>query len=222
MVIVHAFQPVAWNESAPGAPWGGQSTIWDACRDLMLASKGRYEQPKCFKSPRLHFELPLSSTSPGCSEPSRSATLRRMVLWPQPAFDSNGYKLLQRQEMQGIPALPCRAQRLEDALPPEVSPPVASELPLQVRWPGLKGRRAWQQARANSESPRKAVLRYGAALVRQERMEKEVSQQSAESKRSESSMKQASKSSSKSASKSSRSSNIEPLDLIPPYVKPKF
>lgn len=225
MVIVQAFQPVAWNESAPGAPWGGQSTIWDACRDLMLASKGRYDQPLRFKSPRLHFELPTESTQPGRCEPPRSATLRRLPQWPAPAFDSSGYKTVTNLPLEPIPALPSSEQRLEDTLPrpAELRQELSEELPLQIRWPGLRGqRRCWQQPEANSQSPRRAVLRYGAALVRQRRMENEASQQSAESKSSGSSSNVMKASKSSTPSKSSRVSHVEAIDLIPPYVKPKF
>lgn len=185
MVIVHAFEPAPWNESAPGAPWGGQSTIWDACRDLMLAEKGRYDQPNHLKATRLHFELPQHSEQPGIKEPPRSATLRRMPQWPAPTFDSAAYKTLQMKlPPEPIPPLPSAHGRLDGQGegpkagvgpgPEEVEENL--ELPLELKWPGVR-RVAWAVpgdkefgARENSASPRYAPLRYGAAIVRQQRV----------------------------------------------------
>ena len=194
MVIVQAYEPSPWNESAPGAPWGGQSTIWDACRDLMLAEKGRYDQPVHLKQRRLHFELPQHSDRPGVRDPARSATLRRMPQWPSPSFDSSAYKALQiKQGPEAVPALPTAYGRLDGngEMPkagvgpgPEPEEP-KSELPLELKWPGVR-RTAWGPekegnvgsvgstlgnvgAPANSSSPRYAPFRYGAAIVRQQR-----------------------------------------------------
>lgn len=199
MVIVQAYEPSPWNESAPGAPWGGQSTIWDACRDLMLAEKGRYDQPVHLKQRRLHFELPQHSDRPGVRDPPRSATLRRMPQWPAPTFDSSAYKALQpKQVSEAVPALPTAYGRLDGngemlkagvGPGPEPEEEKKSELPLELKWPGVR-RTAWAPekelgtlgtgsvgstlgngvgARANSSSPRYAPFRYGAAIVRQQR-----------------------------------------------------
>eukprot|EP00438_Fugacium_kawagutii_P026358 Skav214028 [mRNA] locus=scaffold3389:73229:73846:- [translate_table: standard] len=181
MVIVESYEPSPWNESAPGAPWGGQSTIWDACRDLMLAEKGRYDQPLHLKARRLHFVLPTNSDQPGIRDPPRSATLRRMPQWPAPSFDSSQYKKLQMNvDVEPIPPLPTAYGRLDgDDMPKAASsgPPVpeeepAAQLPLELKWPGVR-RVAWGSqevgSQANSSSPRYAVFRYGAAIVRQQR-----------------------------------------------------
>ena len=189
MVIVQSYEPAAWNESAPGAPWGGQSTIWDACRDLMLAEKGRYDQPLHLKARRMHFELPPNSDRPGIKDPPRSATLRRMPQWPAPTFDSSAYKKLQMKlGPEPIPPLPTAHGRLDGddmpkatsfGFPPEEEPKV--DLPLELKWPGVR-RVAWTDkaekepigsqaigSQANSSSPRYAPFRYGAAIVRQQR-----------------------------------------------------
>ena len=169
MVIVHAFEPGSWNESAPGAPWGGQSTISEACRDLMLAQKGLYDQPIHFKARRLHFELPQHSDRPGIKEPPRSATLRRMPQWPSPTFDSSGYKWLQMAKASDpIPPLPSARGRLEGG--GEVLRGLGRSEPAdkQSKRPGV--RRAWGSgdevgSQTNSaNSPHSAHLRYGAAL----------------------------------------------------------
>lgn len=187
MVIVQSYEPSPWNESAPGAPWGGQSTIWDACRDLMLAEKGRYDQPLHLKTRRMHFELPQNSDRPGIRDPPRSATLRRMPQWPAPTFDSSAYKNLQKLGPEPIPPLPTAYGRLdgdETWLPKASGPPSSregregreeekSDLPLELKWPGVH-RVAWGDkpevgSQANSSSPRYAPFRYGAAIVRQQR-----------------------------------------------------
>ncbi|CAJ1327039.1 unnamed protein product, partial [Effrenium voratum] len=122
MVVVRALEPQAWNESAPGAPWGGQSTIWDAYRDLTLATKGRFQQPDRFKTRRLVFELGESAEAkgevsrPGPAQP-RSATMRRLVLWPTPTFDSSCYKAMTQRSPEPIPPLPTAYGRLDDEVP---------------------------------------------------------------------------------------------------------
>eukprot|EP00435_Cladocopium_sp_Y103_P038119 s1350_g10.t1 len=191
MVIVQSYEPCPWNESAPGAPWGGQSTIWDACRDLMLAEKGRYDQPLHLKARRMHFELPQNSDRPGIRDPPRSATLRRMPQWPAPTFDSSAYKNLQMKlGPEPIPPLPTAYGRLDgdETQMPKAGPPSSREgresresreeekadLPLELKWPGVR-RVAWGDkplevgSQANSSSPRYAPFRYGAAIVRQQR-----------------------------------------------------
>lgn len=151
MVTVEAFEPAAWNDSAPGAPWGGQSTIWDACRDLMLAERGRYLQPTHLKPRRHVYDLATRSSlareeprRPG--EPkARSATLRRMPQWPAPTFDSSAFKMLQLQlPPDPIPPQPSAHGRLDgdgevrDMQRAPVEDPQEPGLPLELKWPGVR------------------------------------------------------------------------------------
>eukprot|EP00931_Biecheleriopsis_adriatica_P109918 TRINITY_DN84198_c0_g1_i1.p1 TRINITY_DN84198_c0_g1~~TRINITY_DN84198_c0_g1_i1.p1 ORF type:complete len:278 (+),score=49.68 TRINITY_DN84198_c0_g1_i1:33-866(+) len=197
--------PKPMNLSAPGAPWGGQSTIWDAYRDLLLSEKGRFLQSTSRKPRRNFREVPECTRQgdreiqrPGLAVP-KNATLRRFPQWPAPTFDSSAFCEQQVDwQPQPPPATPCAELRLEgDGEVQRSNQPLrpASEddmrveptsLPLELKWSGVR-HFDWSRprsagfvassfaqevaiaSRANSDSPRYAPLRYGAAIVRQQR-----------------------------------------------------
>ncbi|CAE8688151.1 unnamed protein product [Polarella glacialis] len=88
-----------FNLFAPGAAWGGQQTIWDAYRDLLLSEKGAYQKPVRLKPPERYAQLqqPPPHAAPAGAAPAgghshpphaRNPSMRRMPAWPAPTFDS--------------------------------------------------------------------------------------------------------------------------------------
>eukprot|EP00933_Yihiella_yeosuensis_P021447 TRINITY_DN16957_c1_g6_i1.p1 TRINITY_DN16957_c1_g6~~TRINITY_DN16957_c1_g6_i1.p1 ORF type:complete len:334 (+),score=48.35 TRINITY_DN16957_c1_g6_i1:98-1099(+) len=218
--------PEGFNASAPGAPWGGQQTIWDAYRDLLLSEGGRFVQrdrvkpfwrrpsapsavaPEVASHPQSPGAASSSARSPKSQRaaagwsgkpPERSVTMRKMAQWPQPTYDSSGFAAQQeswRHPQHEIARPNARTRLQTDGEATKTMLPVRpcnvvlppSEQPLEY---GGMRRLEWKRnesnvggsgpdvvdapvfaigaSRANSGSPRYAPLRYGAAVVRQQR-----------------------------------------------------
>lgn len=127
-----------FNISAPGAPWGGQKSIWDACRDLLLAEKGRFLEPKrpstaptqrrtlrpsevpdgLPDSPRLDTAAPDVSPEAAPEEDKysrlfRNPTLRHLPSKPSPTFCSRRFMAqMERPEELAEPPIACPNPKL--------------------------------------------------------------------------------------------------------------
>eukprot|EP00930_Biecheleria_cincta_P045560 TRINITY_DN31400_c0_g1_i1.p1 TRINITY_DN31400_c0_g1~~TRINITY_DN31400_c0_g1_i1.p1 ORF type:complete len:260 (-),score=32.98 TRINITY_DN31400_c0_g1_i1:159-905(-) len=121
--VVESYDAKPFNLSATGAPWGGQSTIWDAYRDLLLAEKGRYLEPANLKPPTSPSSRPGSEQACTSAEqrtdwcPPRNPTLRRMSpQLPASVFDSSRYaaaEAVKKQQPSHQQHLPSAKTRLE-------------------------------------------------------------------------------------------------------------
>lgn len=181
MVLVEDF-----NLSAPGAPWGGQQTIWDAYRDLLLAEKGQYLEP--LRCKRIRW-LPPSETSAAVDPqdvkassstaraPPRSITSRRMPLWPAPTYDSTRFQSQQEcWKPLEMPPKPLAKNRLQSdgedlhRRRAEHPKPITRPVTPAIASPDLDPKEVSvaNTCRAGSASPRYAPMRYGAAIMRRQ------------------------------------------------------
>lgn len=175
-----------FNLSAPGAPWGGQQTIWDAYRDLLLAERGQYLEP--LRCKRIRWVAPSETSAAvapqdvtACSStakaPPRSVTSRRMPLWPAPTYDSSRFQSQQEcWKPLELPPKPLAKNRLQSdgedvhrrraEAPKPITRPVTPGIPSPDLDP--KEITVANTCRAGSASPRYAPQRYGAAIMRRQ------------------------------------------------------